>query len=164
MKIKYLYWFAGLLIALLLIFGTEPEQKNTTVSYAAYNDTDIGIVAIAINGKGGVLGAAPHQGGGEVCCVAIPKKWTPGLKAKIQWEEDGDWLRDEKGNVIFDQARGHIYIPKPWREREVEIPRYGEELGTFQIYFLPQDDIKVAVFDGNYYEPSHPFHRFAPPK
>ena len=144
MKQQHVYWLAALLVILLLMFGISPEEKTTAVGYTAYNDTNIGIVAIAVNGQGGVLNAAAHEGGGEVCCVVIPKKWTPGLKAKIQWEEAGHFLTNDHGELVLRDNGSQILVEAPWREREVEIPRYGEELGTFQIFFLKNDEIKIT--------------------
>ena len=119
------------------------EEEKETVSYVAYNHTDDGIVSIIINGEGGILGADPQGGGGEMCCILLPKKWRPGLKAAIKWRIDGDWLLDAEGKEVIRDGK-RVYVPAPWKERTVEVPKY-EEMGRFYIHFLPKDEIKVAV-------------------
>ena len=133
----------------------EPEKSG--VSYAAYNHTDKSIVSIIINGEGGILGSRAHGGGGEICCVVIPNRWRPGLKATIKWEEDGDWLLDENGKEVIRNGK-RVYVPAPWKEETVEVPDYGEELGKFFIHFLPGDEVKVAVSPYAPWNPKHPYH------
>lgn len=152
---KHLLRFLLVLTSCILLTACF-EEKKEAVSYVAYNHTDDGIVSIIINGEGGILGADPQGGGGEMCCVILPKKWRPGLMATIKWRVDGDWLLDAQGKEVIRDGK-RVYVPAPWKERTVEVPKY-EEMGRFYIHFLPKDEIKVAV---SLYDPGraeHPYH------
>lgn len=128
------------------------RDDETAVSYTAYNDTDRSIVSIIINGEGGVLTAGAHDGGGEACCVVIPSKWRPGLKVTIKWQEDGDWLLDENGREIIRNGK-RVYVPRPYKQKIIEIPEYDPRLGRFNVHFLPNDEVTAVV---HMYGPRHP--------
>lgn len=125
----YLHIPAAVLIFAML--GGCLEAEKEPLSYTAINRTDKDIVAISVNGEGGVLHASAQNGGGAtICCVLLPKKWQPGLTAKIAWQEGGVFKRDERGNVVKERGVP-IVIESPWKEKIVEIPRYSESMGTF---------------------------------
>jgi hypothetical protein len=127
-----------------LLLACQAQEATHTVSYGAVNHTDIDIVSIAINGAGGVLNAPKHSDGGpEMCCVVVPRQWTPGLTATIQWEEDGDWLLDSNGKTVLRDGI-KVYVPAPWKTRTVPIPRYDGD-GDFYVFFFPGDDVRVAM-------------------
>ena len=147
---------ALLLVLSALLAGCLEEEKEST-SYVAYNHTDEGIVSIIVNGEGGILHAEPQSGGGQMCCVILPKKWRPGLTARIKWRVDGDWLKDETGKEIIRNGK-RVYVPAPWKERTVEVPKYEREMGWFYIHFLPNDEVKVAVTRYGPGRAEHPYH------
>lgn len=92
-----------------------------------------------------------------MCCVILPKKWRPGLMATIKWRVDGDWLLDAQGKEVIRDGK-RVYVPAPWKERTVEVPKYEGVMGRFYIHFLPKDEVKVAV---SLYGPGraeHPYH------
>ena len=131
-------------LALSLLLSGCLKEKTMGISYGAVNHTDKHIVSIIINGEGGILNSrARNAGGASVCCVVLPAKWRPGLMATIKWQEDGDWLRDEKGNVVLKDGR-KTYVPLPYKTQTVEVPEYKEE-GYFYVFFFPNDVVKVAV-------------------
>ena len=133
-------------IASMFLFACGEEEK-IGVSYLGLNHTDRSIVSVIVNGEGGVLDVSAHGGGGKiVCCVMLPKKWKPGLTATIKWEEDGDWLLDANGKEVIRNGK-RVYVPAPWKERTVEIPRY-DAVAEFYIVFFPKDEITVAVSNG----------------
>lgn len=121
-------------------------EETVAVSYTGYNHTDKSIVSVAVNGEGGVLHASAHGGGIHVCCVEIPKKWKPGLKATIKWQEGGTFQRDENGVVVKTNGVP-VVIEGAWKERTVEVPKY-EAMGEFYIVFSPNDELNVAVSNG----------------
>ena len=131
------------MICLLALSGCDLKPPTWAVSYGAVNHTDKYIVAIAINGEGGILTAPMHGQGGGVCCVVVPQQWRPGLTVKVQWEEDGKLIRDEKGDIMyFDGAPK--YIPGPSKTQVVPLPKY-EKSGDFYVFFFPGDVVKVAL-------------------
>ncbi|MCK6433067.1 MAG: DUF3304 domain-containing protein [Aquabacterium sp.] len=143
----------GLVVALGYVLvdvskAMRAEKKQGT-SYVAYNYNARSIAGVWINGEGGILNVSAYGGGGkEVCCVILPSYWRPGLKATIRWEEDGDWLTDDQGQIVFREGR-RVYVPRPTKERTVEIPPYiggeGPEMGRFHIFFLPNDEVAALV-------------------
>lgn len=139
------------------------NDDTVAVSYKAYNYTPTSIVSVAINGEGGILNASAYGGGGgEVCCVVLPAEWRPGLKATNKWEEDGDWLKDDKGNIVIRDG-DKIYVPKPSKEKTIDIPKYEAkgQMGQFRLHFFPNDVVKVAVLP---YGPGHAGYPYPYPK
>jgi hypothetical protein len=127
-----------------LLLACKPQETTRAVPYGAVNHTDVEIVSIAINGAGGVLNSRAHtDGSAGVCCVVVPRQWTPGLTATIQWEEDGDWLLDSNGKTVLRDGI-KVYVPAPWKTRTVPIPRYDGD-GDFYVFFFPGDDVRVAM-------------------
>lgn len=51
------------------------------------NHTSSAISHVKVNGYGGP-NISPFGDGGGYCCVQLPDKWKPGLKAHIEWEVD----------------------------------------------------------------------------
>lgn len=131
------------------------EEEKVGLSYHAYNHTDEHIVSIVINGEGGILDAGAHGEGGGVCCVVLPQKWRPGLMATIKWQPEGDWLKDEQGQEVIRDGK-KVLVRAPWKERTVEVPKYGSEMGIFFIHFFPNDEVKVLVNTYGARSPQHP--------
>ncbi len=136
------------------LFVTACQPQMTSISYLGVNHTDKAIVSVIVNGEGGILNVpARGGGGGQICCVTLPRKWRPGLKATIKWENDGDWLRDKDGKEVWRDGK-RVYVPVPYKERTVEIPEYTEkDLGHFDIHFMPNDEVLVKV---SFVYPTHP--------
>lgn len=136
------------------------EEEKTSVSYTAYNHTDRGIVSIIVNGRGGILNVYPHGGGGgDLCCVAIPNRWTPALTATVKWQDAGDFKRDAQGAVVRVDGVP-VVVEEPWKEKTVEIPRYDERLGRVNLHFFANDEVRVVV---NMYGPGHLDYPIKPP-
>lgn len=147
-RIRRHYWHIPAAALLLATLAGCLEAEKEALSYSAINRTDIDIVAIAVNGKGGVLNASALSGGGDaICCVLLPKKWRSGLTAKIAWQEGGVFKRDERGNVVKERGVP-VVIESPWKEKSVEIPRYSDSMGTFYMVFYPNDEVRVAIKNG----------------
>ena len=91
-----------------------------------------------------------------MCCVVLPKKWRPGLMATIKWQGGGTYQRDAQGKEVIRDGK-RVYVPDPWKERTVEVPKYEGEMGRFYIHFLPKDEVKVAV---SLVGPGHPKHPY----
>jgi len=134
----------GLALLLSVFLAGCLEEEKVGLSYHAYNHTDKSIVSIVINGEGGILGASAHGEGSGVCCVVLPQKWRPELMATIKWQEDDIPIFNPDGTrKIIDGIPASE--ESPWKERTVEVPKYGPEMGTFFIHFFGNDDVKVLV-------------------
>ena len=134
-----------LLAAGLSLAACKPTAaKPMTVGITGYNFTAEGVQEYYVNGMRG-SNLPPYGGGGSTsCCVSLPAKWTPGLAVKVSWTI-GDW------KVPYAQIAAlstQEQIACCWAERTlnrvVPVERY-EVGGIAQVFFLPQDDIKVWV-------------------
>ena len=136
-----------LALSLCLFLAACGGDEKIGVSYLGLNYTDKNIVSVVVNGEGGILDVpAQGGGGGIVCCVVIPKKWRPGLKVTIKWQEGGTFQLDQNGNRLYNNGVP-VVIEGPWKERTVDIPEY-KTLGVFYIVFFSGDEVKVAVSNG----------------
>ncbi|SUX89096.1 DUF3304 domain-containing protein [Chromobacterium violaceum] len=151
--------FAWLTVILLL---SACDDATTAISYLSVNHTEKPIDSVTVNDQGGVLNVPPMGGGGgEVCCVVVPKKWRPGLTAKIGWLQGGHYQRDANGNLVMRNG-DKIFIEGTWKTRTVAIPEYQEkDAQHFDIHFLPNDQVLVKLSD---IMPYHPAYRPAYPK
>ena len=113
-------------------------EKLVGAPLVGMNYTKEGIGVFYVDGRWG--GALPRFGGGgkQTCCAAIPAKWRPGIKVKIEWRTDSLWERDENG--LF--------------EKILEVPPYPDGIaGGLFVMFLPGGDVRV--YSSNY-DPGHP--------
>lgn len=139
---KLITLVAAVIYSIVLSACTTDEKVG--VSYHAYNHTDKHIVSIIINGEGGILDARAHGEGGGVCCVVLPKHWRPGLMATVKWQEDDIPVLNPDGTrKIINGVPAST--ESPWKEKIVEVPKYGEEMGIFFMHFFPDDEVKVLV-------------------
>jgi hypothetical protein len=110
----------GLVVCALM--GCADEK--IPVSIVGYNHTDKYIHSFTVNGGGG-SNAFAHSGGGSfVCCVLVPPKWRPELKAQIRWMNEDD----------------------SWNETIVAIPEYApKDISGFNVHFLKNGLVMVFV-------------------
>lgn len=152
-----------LINVLLLIFGSmnlaacqaQSEMLGTPIS--GYNHTSSNINRFTVNGGGGP-NIGPHQGGlnSQTCCTTLPRTWTPGLKAVVEWESDpvprAAIKRDKYGQIESDAYTRHA--ANYTRHKEiVDVPKYGEKFCAIQVHFLPCDKVRVST---TCYTPEHP--------
>lgn len=148
---------------LLLIFGSmnlaacqaQSEMLGTPIS--GYNHTSSNINRFTVNGGGGP-NIGPHQGGlsSQTCCTTLPRTWTPGLKAVVEWESDpaprAAIKRDKYGQIESDAYTRHAANYTHHKEI-VDVPKYGEKFCAIQVHFLPCDKVRVST---TCYTPEHP--------
>ncbi|RDS80915.1 DUF3304 domain-containing protein [Dyella monticola] len=127
---------ALLLVVFLTIFslsGCQADDDTMGLDIVGYNHTDRDIGSFYVNDRGGDLLMQHEGGGGFVCCVAIPRIYTPNMTVTVRWT---------------DEAGKHP------QERIVAVPPYTpEDGGLFAVHFLRNGDIKVFV---TMLGPSHP--------
>jgi hypothetical protein len=120
------------LLSLVSACGAKSGQDDTAMgSIDGYNSTDQAITPFYVNNHGGVSINA-YSGGGSVCCILYPRKWHPGLTAKVKWatssgKSDGD---------------------PTWHEAEVPIEPYDVP-GSMNVHFLPNDEVRIVIFNGS---------------
>ena len=118
-----------------------------------YNHTQQGINHFTVNGYGGGVR-------GNTCCILLPDKWTPGLKAHIEWEVDPnpkEPIPMEKEGFGYEKeayARHKANYQK--HSAVVDIPQYGEERCGITVHFLPCNQVKVTTICDGYGTPNYP--------
>jgi hypothetical protein len=128
------------------------------VIFGGVNHTSYIINYVKINGHGGPNISAYGEGGGY-CCVMLPLKWTPGLKARIEWEVD------PKTASRFPGYQDRVKFIKWKKELEqsfqiysslVDIPQYGEERCGITVHFMSCNQVKVTTVCEGYGTPNYP--------
>ncbi len=88
---------------------------------------------------------------GNVCCVMIPDKWYPGLKAHVEWEVDPNTapkFPGYKDREKFLAWKKQVESSYKHYSADVEIPQYDKS-GGLDVHFLPCNKIKIyAGIDG----------------
>ena len=121
-------------------------------SYFGVNYTDKSIISIIVNGEGGVIGVDAHNedGGGADCCISLPRKWHPGVMVTIKWQLGGTYQLDSKGHRVIEDGVP-VVIEGEWKTKTVEVPKYEgkDETGYLNIFFYPNDEVKLKRINGN---------------
>lgn len=122
------------------------EDEPEALPYLGVNHTDEWVPTFLINGEGGVVNVPPQGGGGKsACCVTVPKRWHPDLKAKVTWRKQGHWLTDAQGKEVLRDGQ-KVLVEGPWIERTVSVPEYtNKDLAHFDVHFFPGDQVQVKV-------------------
>ncbi|MGN8087309.1 DUF3304 domain-containing protein [Ralstonia sp. 22086] len=133
-------WLAPILVMGLIVSYLD---NKATVEVTGYNHMkDQSIAGFSVNGAGGP-NIGPESGGGKFnCCIEIPKRWHPGMKAKVEW-------------FYGYGIEGPGSQPPP-QEAEVEIPEYtAENRGPVQVHFYDNHRVNVVV---SRYSLGHPMY------
>ncbi|UAN18646.1 MULTISPECIES: DUF3304 domain-containing protein [Enterobacter] len=143
------------LLLILFVSGCShaSDEGYTSGDLRAVNHIDgIGINGFSVNGY-----HVPGLGGGY-CCIQLPEKWKPGLKAHIEWEVDPN------PNVILpplgtDEFRKAYALHKAKYQQHsaiVDIPQYGKERCGLTVHFLPCNQVKVTTVCSGYGTANYP--------
>ena len=154
---------AMLAAALGLAACSPTTAKPVTVGITGYTFTSEGIQEYYVNGVRG-SNLPPYGGGGSTsCCVSLPAKWTPDLTVKVEWIT-GHWTVPMDQIQAMDISEAiKCCLARRTLSKVVPVERY-EEGALVQVFFLPNDEIKVWVHDPGPQNPSHPSHMGYPKK
>jgi len=89
----------------------------------------------------GYIGDTGFEGSGTsiVCCVALPRKWRPGLMVDVRWAlYDIRNIDDELGRKDYRKARFLGYY-----RANVEVERY-EQADDLVVHFFPGKKVRVV--------------------
>ncbi len=138
-------------------------SKPLTVGITGYTFTSEGVQEYYVNGVRG-SNLPPYGGGGSTsCCVSLPTKWTPDLTVKVDWIT-GHWTVPMAQIMAMDISEAiKCCLARRTLSKIVPVERY-EVAALVQVFFLPQDEIKVWVYDPGPQNPSHPSHMGYPKK
>lgn len=143
-----------------------PKNEASSSSISGYNYTSEGIQEFFVNGAWG-SGISIGGGGATVCCVNLPGKWTPDLRVTIEWERSDCGERGPSNTRCPPLPPGFEagQTPPPWQykrlKKEVPIEPY-EKSDTVQVFFLPNDEVKVYVYPDDPHAVGHPAKLGAP--
>ncbi|MET3493653.1 DUF3304 domain-containing protein [Variovorax boronicumulans] len=151
-------WLAALAIltAGMGLAACKPvTAKPLTVGITGYTFTSEGIQEYYVNGVRG-SNLPPYGGGGSTsCCVPLPAKWTPDLTVKVDWIT-GHWTVPMEQIMAMDISDAiKCCLARRTLSKVVPVERY-EVAALVQVFFLPEDEIKVWVYDPGPQNPSHP--------
>jgi hypothetical protein len=76
-------------------------------------------------------------GGSRICCVLLPKKWSPSLVVDVRWAVD-HIVRSTKPEVPETAEVEGIYHAK------VPVEPYGEA-GDLYVHFFPNGQVRIVV-------------------
>jgi len=77
------------------------------------------------------------EGGGIICCISLPKKWSPGLKAEVRWEVHHIKQTDNSTAPETAEVEG-IY------RAQVPVEAYIKP-DRFWVHFLPEGRVRIIV-------------------
>ncbi|MDK9583821.1 DUF3304 domain-containing protein [Lelliottia wanjuensis] len=106
--------------------------------------------SFTVNGYGGTLT-------GNSCCIMLPDKWRPGLKANINWEVDPDAYASlpPLGTDEYRKAYAQHAAKYQQHSAVVDIPKYDQACGL-TVHFLPCNQVKVTTSCYGYGAPEYP--------
>ncbi|WP_150428747.1 DUF3304 domain-containing protein [Dechloromonas sp. CZR5] len=149
--LRCLIWMGAMALAACDSNFTPPDNMAGS-SLSAYNFSAEGIQEYFVDGAwGGGVGIG--SGGGQVCCVSIPRKWHDKLQVTVEWRRS-DCGRgvDSDGN---SKCVGEPRRPQKSLKKTVPIEPYSDP-DTVQVFFLPHDEIRVYVSDMAPWHSDHP--------
>ena len=155
-------------VACLLVAGAtgcEPEPPKPLIAgITGYNFTGEGVQDYYVNDQRG-SNLPPYGGGGSLsCCVPLPAQWSPGLTVTVDWTM-GRWTTPH-------ETRKHLTVRQQIEccsaertlHKTVPVERYGKEGSRLQVFFLPNDEIQVWVYEAGPQSSEHPSSRGYPEK
>jgi hypothetical protein len=144
-----------IILAVLMMSGCSRAGNSdyTAGDIRGFNHTRQGVNYFTVNGYGGRLT-------GNSCCVMLPLKWTPGLKARIEWEVDprpDEYIpMKKKGSGYEEGAYARHAANYQKHSAIVDIPEYGKERCGITVHFLPCNQVKVTTVCQGYGTPGYP--------
>ncbi|WP_456310727.1 DUF3304 domain-containing protein [Serratia proteamaculans] len=146
-------WILFVLLVLLISGCSQAESGGYTAGdLRGYNHTQQGINYFRVNGYGGGVR-------GNTCCILLPDKWTPGLKAHVEWEVDPKTASEFPGYEDWDEyLKWEKEVKSSFQKYSavVDIPKYGEERCGITVHFLPCNQVKVTTICDGYGTPDYP--------
>ncbi|NVZ85978.1 DUF3304 domain-containing protein [Pseudomonas yamanorum] len=138
----------------LTLFGcSSADNEMAGGNLQAVNHTLGAINWFSVNGY------RAHGGGGASCCIVMPIKWRPGLKANIEWEVDPDPFASSPPLGTDEFRSFMVSHEKNYRRHRVvvDIPEWpGTESCGLKVHFLVCNKVKVTTSCWGYGSPNNP--------
>ncbi|ROP61542.1 uncharacterized protein DUF3304 [Enterobacter sp. BIGb0383] len=112
------------------------------------NHTSQPIPRFSVNGRSGPNIGSYGEGGGS-CCISLPDKWRPDLRADVEWEVSTNYDRMAfPGYADWDKYEAwekNLLEGIVKHRTTVDIPDYGDKKCGLTVHFLPCNQIKVTA-------------------
>ena len=156
-KLVRYFKFIFSLIFIMCVSACKPaEPESYAVSITGYNFTSEGVEDFYVDDQWGSNLPSYGGGGKTSCCVVLPKIWRLGLVVKIDWKIGHYNLPWSKLDLIpFDERSACCWVARTL-SKTVPVEPYGPDGGRFQVFFLPNDEVKVWVSNYNLGHENHP--------
>lgn len=150
-KLSGLWLLGGL--ALILFGCTSSDHEMAGGNIQAINHTVHAINWLSVNGY------RAHGGGGSSCCIIMPTKWRPDLKANIEWEVDPNpsVKLPPVTSSAFREAYAKHAASYTIYSNTVDIPEWPDtESCDLKVHFLTCNRVKVTTACAVYGRPNYP--------
>ncbi|WP_336777291.1 DUF3304 domain-containing protein [Pantoea sp. USHLN256] len=150
-------WLKNGLLFFITVMTSGCSQAKNDDGYTAgdlsgiNHMADSGVNSFSVNGYGGRLT-------GNTCCIMLPEKWTPEIKARIEWEVDPnpDVILPPLGTDEFRKAYKQHRTKYQQHSAIINIPQYGKERCGLTVHFLACNQVKVATACSGYGTSGYP--------
>ncbi|QFG30652.1 DUF3304 domain-containing protein [Pseudomonas umsongensis] len=143
------------LFGLVLVGCSTADNEMVGGNIQAVNHTLNNINWLSVNGY------RADGGGGRSCCIVMPIKWRPGLKAHIEWEVD-----PEPYEKIKRKESGYGFDEDAWAAHEAKFQRYNTVVDIpewpemkrcgLSVHFLVCNQVKVTSSCMSFNSPNYP--------
>jgi hypothetical protein len=134
-------WLLGL-FGLGLLGCSTADNEMAGGNIQAINHTLNNINWLSVNGY------RADGGGGRSCCIIMPTKWRPGLKAHIEWEVDPEphAKLPSVTSIEFREAYAKHSANYQNYTATVDIPEWPETRSCdLKVHFLTCSQVKVTT-------------------
>jgi len=145
-------WLFGL-FGVALVGCSTADNEMAGGNIQAINHTLNNINWLSVNGY------RADGGGGRSCCIILPTKWRPGLKANIEWEVDLNPFAESPplGTNEFREFMKTHKAKYQYHRAIVDIPEWsGTDSCGLSVHFLTCNKIKVTTSCWGYGSPNNP--------
>jgi hypothetical protein len=145
-------WLLGLL-GLALVGCSTADNEMAGGNIQAVNHTLSNINWLSVNGY------RADGGGGRSCCIIMPIKWRPGLKAHIEWEVDPEphAKMPSVTSIEFRDAYAKHSANYQRYSTIVDVPEWpGTKSCDLKVHFLTCNKVKVTTSCWAPRSPSYP--------
>jgi len=156
-KLVRYFKFIFSLIFMMCVSACKPaEPESYAVGITGYNFTAEGVQDFYVDDQWGSNLPSYGGGGKTSCCVVLPKIWRPSLVVKIDWKIGHYNLPWSKLDLIpFDERSACCWVTRTL-SKTVPVEPYGHRGGSLQVFFLPNDEVKVWVSTYDLGHENHP--------
>lgn len=149
------FWLAVLiaavtLLALFLTYRSNRDEayRNSFIAVGLYGVHHMGpnfnISEFYVDRYNGMNVGREGGGGGEVCCVLLPKKWRPGMVVELRWAVT-DWSKVDPNGI---DGEAYKSVTDQFFKAMVPVEKYQTPARIFVHFFAGGKARVVSSFPG----------------